>query len=396
VSQCQAYEAGNQATGIQKVMIPLDLAAAAICTTACLSTWEANAMQMACTSSTTIASAVQLMGEMSQKSSAVGKAINDTMGALGVVGGGSSTAFGAYFLADTNGGTTNLANTHVLGTHQKGSDAACYMAGFMVVMAALRVAHVGDATDTQQNACNAIHSLVSSTSTASTSAGYNPLAATTASTSGATSASSTGTSTVPQAMQASGSSNPACAAQGMGEGGCGLSNEQLSQPDVAALNSPLGQAAAPQAANAAAAMQAASGDGSGGVGSAIGSAVGGEAGKALSDLANTVSAHAAELGAAGGVTAKSGGAPATASAKSMSFDFGSGGGAAAGTASDVSFAGRTPAASTSGSGDIFHTGYKGSIFQIISTTISTNMNQVEQLDWSTPLNHALAGSTQKK
>ncbi len=43
------------------------------------------------------------------------------------------------------------------------------------------------------------------------------------------------------------------------------------------------------------------------------------------------------------------------------------------------------------SSDIWHTDWKGSIFQIISARTSQSASQVEQLEWSTPLNRAMHG-----
>lgn len=41
--------------------------------------------------------------------------------------------------------------------------------------------------------------------------------------------------------------------------------------------------------------------------------------------------------------------------------------------------------------DIFHSEYKGSIFELVSTRIDESKDKVMTLEWSTPLNRALNG-----
>ena len=46
--------------------------------------------------------------------------------------------------------------------------------------------------------------------------------------------------------------------------------------------------------------------------------------------------------------------------------------------------------------DIWHAGFNGSIFQIVSDKIDKNRDQVNELEWDTPLNRALSGLPAKK
>ncbi|MGK5085470.1 hypothetical protein WDW37_19455, partial [Bdellovibrionota bacterium FG-1] len=43
------------------------------------------------------------------------------------------------------------------------------------------------------------------------------------------------------------------------------------------------------------------------------------------------------------------------------------------------------------SDDIWHEGFGGTIFQIVSTKLVKNQDRIENLEWDTPLNRALVG-----
>jgi hypothetical protein len=53
-------------------------------------------------------------------------------------------------------------------------------------------------------------------------------------------------------------------------------------------------------------------------------------------------------------------------------------------------------ASSDASGDIWHEGYGGTIFQIVSHKLDGARDRVEQLEWDTPLNRALTGLPARK
>jgi hypothetical protein len=129
-------------------------------------------------------------------------------------------------------------------------------------------------------------------------------------------------------------------------------------------------------------------------GQLMGSAFSGPGAEALADLAKTTSEHAAELGAVGGAapSVASGGSGASAASNSSGFNLGLGDmGPSQKSPSDQSF---SPAAKPAlASDDIWHTGYQGSIFDIITQKISSTRERVDSLDWSTPLNRALAGTS---
>jgi hypothetical protein len=95
----------------------------------------------------------------------------------------------------------------------------------------------------------------------------------------------------------------------------------------------------------------------------------------------------------------SGGAKATSSGDPVANRFSAFGarGIASDTgAKDLSF-GATKAATSSASddNDIWHSKWNGSIFQLITNKLYKNQNRVEQLEWSTPLNRALMGISNK-
>jgi hypothetical protein len=51
----------------------------------------------------------------------------------------------------------------------------------------------------------------------------------------------------------------------------------------------------------------------------------------------------------------------------------------------------TPTVVLSGDGDIWHSSWNGSIFQIITLKLGQNRERIDQLEWTTPLNRALSG-----
>ena len=252
-SQCQAYEAGSSGGGFEKIIIPLDIAAAGVCATACFTQVAPGSMEMACDITTGAAGAVDLVSALMMKSSAVGKAVNTIMGGVAAAAGGVLAGERAA------GGKVGY------GKH----DPACYMMAYMVIMATLRGMNFGNDQESKQSACTAIQSLSSGSNTA----GNNPSSLypngvpTMSGVSGAGTGSSGGSGNSAQV-------GVSCAQQGLGNqaGGCGLSSEQLSSGDAAALNAGLGQAAAPQAMALAPGLMSALGSGAdpgGAVGAAL-------------------------------------------------------------------------------------------------------------------------------
>ena len=76
----------------------------------------------------------------------------------------------------------------------------------------------------------------------------------------------------------------------------------------------------------------------------------------------------------------------------LNFGFGFGGGHMASTSKTESFsAHKKKDLGVLGDGDIWHSHWNGTIFQIISTKLEKARGSVEQLQWCSPLNRALAG-----
>jgi hypothetical protein len=50
-----------------------------------------------------------------------------------------------------------------------------------------------------------------------------------------------------------------------------------------------------------------------------------------------------------------------------------------------------PAATADSDADIFHSGWNGTIFQLVTNTLNRTRDRVEKLDYVSPLNRALAG-----
>jgi hypothetical protein len=102
--------------------------------------------------------------------------------------------------------------------------------------------------------------------------------------------------------------------------------------------------------------------------------------------------------AAGMMTSKGGGGGAKPAAAANPFgNFGMRGPVGGGTPTETTFekAKRDLAASES-SGDIWHEGFGGTIFQIVSHKLDATRDRIDQLEWDTPLNRALVGLPARK
>ena len=408
--QCLAYEASGSAGGFDKLLVPLDMATAGLCWGACLTPPPyQHPLEVTCNIAGIASSAAEIIDVFVDKSSAVGKAIDGALGAAGIAGGimgikdlgaAAASASAANAAKAANGGIadagagssyTNAGNAENT-ANGKAKKMACAEAVLMTVEAVLRMKNMNSADSTRQTACNQVQALASSSSTIGS--GGTP---------GGAMSGSTGTiqsASAPYAPNAGlsngkGYANPLqCAQVGMGTqpGGCGLSSQQLSAADATGLNTQLGPAVASQGIDTSGLMnRLASGEDPGQV---MGSAFSGPGADALANLAKVTSEHAAELGAAGGAapTAATGGGSAP--AKASAFNFGLGDlGVASPAQTDQSFAPKAKAPLPEG--DIWHTGYPGTIFEIVTQKIDANRDRVDNLDWSTPLNRALAGGTSK-
>jgi hypothetical protein len=104
---------------------------------------------------------------------------------------------------------------------------------------------------------------------------------------------------------------------------------------------------------------------------------------------NGLSAASTYAGGAGGGKGAGGAKPGL----GLGFNFG---GATAAAVGDQKFEKTAKAIEPAREGDIWHEGYGGSIFQLVSQKLVTNRDRIDQLEWDTPLNRALAGLKPQK
>jgi hypothetical protein len=102
------------------------------------------------------------------------------------------------------------------------------------------------------------------------------------------------------------------------------------------------------------------------------------------------------LGAASSYASGGGGGKGGAAKPTLGLGFNFGGTAAPTFASEQKFEKRERKIEPGREGDIWHEGYGGSIFQLVSQKLVTNRDRIDQLEWDTPLNRALAGLKPQK
>ena len=91
------------------------------------------------------------------------------------------------------------------------------------------------------------------------------------------------------------------------------------------------------------------------------------------------------------------GASLSSAAKPASpFGFGMKGPGLTGGPAEATFEKMKKAPELQEGGDIFHEGYAGSIFDIVSVKLTKTHDRIDELEWDTPLNRALAGLPAKK
>jgi hypothetical protein len=102
-----------------------------------------------------------------------------------------------------------------------------------------------------------------------------------------------------------------------------------------------------------------------------------------------ISGDASTMTGGGGGKGASGGSSGEPAFNPMAF-FGGAKPEAKAQTNTMNFGAKTPVSTGDGS-DIWHSGVKGSIFQIVSTKLVKSESRVEQLQWASPLNRALNG-----
>jgi hypothetical protein len=362
-SYCEAYEAAKMAGTGEKTVLLLDIAATAVCGTACATgfTGVGQAAYTACSASSTAASAAEILVTLTQKSSAVGKIVDLALSGVGVAEGVNGLMKGNGLISATDGKGYADNESDKGGVTKQQKKNACITAAALAALSGVRYYNNGYGERSKQSSCKNIWSLQSSASAIAggvTAAGYTSSGGST-STSGSSTGSSTGSSSGTNAA-----TGQSCTSSNLSAASCG----QVSAATDGGLltNSGLGNAVSPVAQQLAGsgALQAAK---SGGIGSAMGGAMGGDGnvGTALAKVAQTAADNAKELGQVAQMS--------------------SGGGSGRGTASDTSglsnLFGNTsngpavaPMAIFKGDGDdetddIWHSHTSSNIFQIVSHRI---------------------------
>jgi hypothetical protein len=376
LQQCMSYEAAHMSAGLQKTMIVLDIVGSGMCWAACVNPLVPEIRPL-CSAAGITADVADLIGDMKMSSSPVGKAVGSVL----AVGDLAINAFEA-------GSMLKNANQEM---GKRDRTLTCESAAAMTAMIGVRSKELASNGETKQQACTQIHALagntppVSGTSTAVGSINTNLNAVNTA------------TGGVPAGTNGSLTSGNApniisCAKYGLGSqpGGCGMSSSQLSSPDAALLNTQLGQAVAQQAipnyGQIVAQLNSGASPGALARG-ALGGDASNELGSAVETLASAAAAHPPQAPSAPNAVAAGGAAKKTSDDSAFKFDFSDTQAAQGAPEAAYSQATRAPAASE----DIFHTGYKGSIFDIVTQKISATQDRVDKMEWSTRLNRALNG-----
>lgn len=435
MQQCMAYDSAEQAGTMEEVMEGLDYAAAGVCAMACFDPDVFSKVNMiqACDYTAMGVNALEIVDVFTEKSSIVSMAVESLMGVAGGAGSAASVVI-------DNGGTNASAKQSIQQTHYL----ACGTAALMTLEGTLRAFNFGEDNKTKDQACSVIVSLDSASPTIGTgstptgevqvgtvltagsvtnggsnlasgvgsTAGAGSSASGTSgsstsgasSTSGSTTASSTTVTNVPTAMTS-------CAQNGMGTqtGGCGLTADQLAAPDATMLTGNLGPAAADYASrNPNLPSQLARG------GSGVSDSSGGDL-QPLAKLASAAIASASQFGAVGG-SVNSSSAPFVASKSSPSLSEGSSFTSASRAPASVNSSLALPApqvefvnipssasapavttattpsvTAAANPNDIWHAGYSGSIFDIVSSKMTNTTSRVTYSEWLTPMNRGLAG-----
>jgi hypothetical protein len=387
--QCMAYLTSTDAHDNEIVPIIFDSAAGISCAVACYDQYVPNytsaAANAACEVIGLAAGVTDLLAVFAQQSSAGARAL----GALGGVGAGVAAGVSVSQFSDGVTAGTSTTTKKI---------AVCASAALFILTAIVRgISEKGDST-AKTDACNNVQTLMSK----ATPVGYtgSPVASgvtTTTTSSGSTLTAATGTTgssignTSASAALNAGVVPQACLDQGIScqaSSSAATDAQMLSQSGLDKLTAPLASQIGPAIAAAAE---------SGNLGNAIGSALStaglpAEIVKKFTDLANAAADSAPDLNkninlASGAMSGGGGGnrLPPK-SAGSGSDLFGSKAVGAAGEATTSFQAATRSVSSSAANDDIWHTGYRGSIFDIVSEKITSTRDRVSISDWASPAN----------
>jgi hypothetical protein len=295
--QCQAYAAAEQTLSGQTAMIAMDSVVAATCATACVSENfpGAQGVIIACRDGGMAANAAEIIVTLSQKSSAMAKAIQGATAAMGIgtslkaaagfendttAAGGQDASYSGYF-----GGQKANAGP---GGHNR-DKAACTNALMFGMMAGERYMSLRSAKSTEESACGQVLALATTSSVVGSGIILPPSMLGDGGSTG--SAGSTGSTST-----ASGALN--CIGSGGAVSTCTGTSTTVAPSDASLLSSGLGQQAAPAAAqlapSIASGLDSGTGSGAGAIGAAGGSGAG-DAGNAVMTVASAAQENAADL-----------------------------------------------------------------------------------------------------
>jgi hypothetical protein len=381
-TQCAAYNTAGSSKTMDYVVLGLEGVALGTCVTACAG--QASILgassQALCTDSNTVAQGAQIVSALMVKDqSAASKLMGALSGAAGIgisafEGGGMSGVW-----------STKFGDTKPADLKQK---QACMTSVFLGLSMAQRIMAINSENSTQNQACNAVQALNS----------QNGIINSTGGVSGGSSSTASSNAILSNGVQA----GLTCVA-GNGLASCASGTPAAAAMDTGALiksgaDQQLASAAQGITPGLVSAVQGGASAGSvvGGAASAGGAGFG-DAMKTLADAAGEISGESGEgeVGLAlGTTTGGGGGAGHRASNDDSSGDIGSllagvfgkqaGAGGAQPAVRSLAFAQDT-------SSDIYHTGYKGTIFDIVSQKTASVKNRVESLDFASPSNRVMNG-----
>jgi len=396
--QCLAYQAANNANSIQmqRTLLFLDEATTIACGTVCIAgvatAGMAASWQYACQAPAIAAGAAEFADSLKMKNGPIGMAIGmvgaATAGMNGVAAVGVMEA--PDVIAPSGGGApapNPVAPPESARTTTSQKAIACSTAALFAVMTALRYKDFIAANNAKNKACSAIQSLISAASAvnpdgsataaynATTGAGAPGYSAYGSATGGNSGAINGSTSTTPATQAAAVSSN--CAAQGL------VCMDTGGATDAGFLtNSGLDKAAAPLA-NQLGAQQNPNAFSSGGGMLNAATAGLGDVGKSLANLAQIAGQNSGDLaginmgynpassmyaGGGGGAHGGSGAGGGADLAGALSGLFGNPDGTPAANRAPSNLAFGAPM-----SNDIWHTGTKQTLFEIVSTRITKRL-----------------------
>jgi len=387
ISYCLAYESTQQADKLELPLLILDIAGTAICGADCAGLDTNPAVTIACRADSVMSSSLELYDTFTLNGSATSKAISAMIGAGGIAGVGLG-------IADV--GLSGFAKGSATNASIKQRN-ACISTAVFAAATGMRAFDLTNQGLSQTAACADVKKLLSTdpvigvatptaspgTSLATGGTNYGGVA-------------SNVTSYKPPQVLGTGQTNLsdqiACAQSGSTT--CAFMNQSVTgatNGGFVAANG-LGQAIANSLTPAQiASMQQAIASGAD-AGSLVSSAMGsglGDMGTKIADIAKNAQLDASKAPTSATAYAQSGGAPKAKTSAASGFGGFNFDAAAAGAAKEQSFS-RAPAAAGPEE-DIWHAGYKGSIFKIVSDKIGATKDRVDTMDWSTPLNRALMG-----